>query len=56
MHNGFDNIVSDVIKFSEYEWEKVMGDRKGTDFLIIHDEHNTQVLHSDGTCIWKRIE
>ena len=58
VHEDFENIVSNVVQFAEYEWERIMSDRFNTDndYILLHDDANTQLWNSGGTCVWKRVE
>jgi hypothetical protein len=59
MHEDFGGYVTNVVKFSEYEWDRIQADRfnSDNDFIFLHDDSNTQLVESEtGVCVWKRIE
>jgi len=56
MHEGYENVVEKVVKFSEYSWDEIQADRFNSDhdFIFIHALENTQLWNADGKVIWKR--
>jgi hypothetical protein len=58
LHEDFDDVVSNVRKFSEIEYEAIQKEHHDpkTDVLVIHDHQNTQIINAKtGVVLWKRL-
>lgn len=59
VNDGFDNIVSDVVHFSDLKYDRFKEEMANTDndFVVVHEPINTQIFCAEtGVVIWKKLD